>query len=53
MTHLARMGDLEDQATPLFREASELATRSGDAHIVSQVLASGTFGSSPGPSPGL
>ncbi|HSD11511.1 MAG TPA: AAA family ATPase [Candidatus Binatia bacterium] len=38
MTHLARMGDLEDQATSLFREARGLATRSGDPHVLSQVL---------------
>jgi class 3 adenylate cyclase/tetratricopeptide (TPR) repeat protein len=38
MTHLARMGDVEDQATSLFREGRELATRSGDPHVLSQVL---------------
>jgi adenylate cyclase len=38
MMHLARMGDLEDQATSLFREGRELATRSGDPHVLSQVL---------------
>jgi class 3 adenylate cyclase/tetratricopeptide (TPR) repeat protein len=38
MNHLARMGDLEDQGTSLFREARELATRSGDPHVLSQVL---------------
>jgi len=38
MTYLARMGDLEDQATSLFREGRELATRSGDPHVLSQVL---------------
>ena len=38
MNHLARMGDLEDQATSLFREGRELATRSGDPHVLSQVL---------------
>ncbi len=38
MTHLARMGDVEDQATTLFREGRELATRSGDPHILSQLL---------------
>ncbi len=38
MTHLARMGDMEDQATSLFREGKELATRSGDPHVLSQVL---------------
>jgi tetratricopeptide (TPR) repeat protein len=37
MTHLARLGDLEDQATSLFREGRELATRSGDPHVLSQV----------------
>jgi adenylate cyclase len=38
MTHLARLGDLEDQATSLFQEGRELATRSGDPHVLSQVL---------------
>jgi tetratricopeptide (TPR) repeat protein len=38
MTHLARLGDVEDQATSLFREGRELATRSGDPHVTSQVL---------------
>jgi len=38
MTHLARLGDLEDQATSLFGEGRELATRSGDPHVLSQVL---------------
>jgi class 3 adenylate cyclase/tetratricopeptide (TPR) repeat protein len=38
MTHLARLGDVEDQATSLFREGRELATRSGDPHVLSQVL---------------
>ena len=38
MNHLARMGDPEDQATSLFREARELATRSGVPHVLSQVL---------------
>ena len=38
MTHLARMGDVEDQATSLFREGRELATRSGDPHVLSQIL---------------
>ena len=38
MTHLARLGDPEDQATSLFREGRELATRSGDPHVLSQVL---------------
>ncbi len=38
MAHLARMGDVEDQATLLFREGRELATRSGDPHVLSQVL---------------
>jgi tetratricopeptide (TPR) repeat protein len=38
MNRLARMGDLEDQAPSLFREARELATRSGDPHVLSQVL---------------
>ncbi len=38
MTHLARLGDLEDQAPSLFREGKELATRSGDPHVLSQVV---------------
>ncbi len=38
MTHLARVGDVEDQATSLFREGRELATRSSDPHVLSQVL---------------
>jgi class 3 adenylate cyclase len=36
--HVARLGDVEDQATSLFREGRELATRSGDPHALSQVL---------------
>src|SRR5262249_29206769 len=38
MNHLARMGDPEDEATSLFREGRELATRSGDPHVLAQVL---------------
>jgi tetratricopeptide (TPR) repeat protein len=38
MIHLGRQGDVEDQATSLFREARELATRSADPHILRQVL---------------
>jgi tetratricopeptide (TPR) repeat protein len=38
MIHLARLGDPEDQATSLFREGRELATRSGDLHVLSQLL---------------
>jgi class 3 adenylate cyclase/tetratricopeptide (TPR) repeat protein len=38
MTHLARTGDLEDQAASLFREGKDFATRSGDPHVLSQVL---------------
>jgi class 3 adenylate cyclase len=38
MMHLARMGDVEGQATSLFREGRELATRSGNPHILSQIL---------------
>jgi class 3 adenylate cyclase len=38
MTYLARIGDMEDHAPSLFREARELATRSGDPHVLSQVL---------------
>jgi adenylate cyclase len=43
MSQLARLGDPEDQATLLFREARELATRSGDPGVLSQVLSG--FGS--------
>jgi tetratricopeptide (TPR) repeat protein len=43
ISYLARMGDPEDQATSLFREARELATRNGDPHVLSQVL--NAFGS--------
>jgi class 3 adenylate cyclase/tetratricopeptide (TPR) repeat protein len=38
MTYLARIGDTEDQATSLFLEGRELARRSGDPHVTSQVL---------------
>jgi class 3 adenylate cyclase/tetratricopeptide (TPR) repeat protein len=38
MTHLGRLGDVENQATSLFREGRELAVRSGDPHVLSQVL---------------
>jgi adenylate cyclase len=38
MTHLARLGDPEDQATSLFREGKDLAARSGDLHVLSEVL---------------
>jgi class 3 adenylate cyclase/tetratricopeptide (TPR) repeat protein len=38
MNHLARLGDPEDQAISLFREGRELAARSGDPHVISQVL---------------
>jgi adenylate cyclase len=38
MIHLARIGDVEDQGASLSREARELATRSGDPHVLSQVL---------------
>jgi adenylate cyclase len=38
MIHLARLGDPKDQATMLFREGRELAARSGDPHVLSQVL---------------
>jgi hypothetical protein len=38
MTHLARVGDVDELATALFREGRELATRSGDPHVLSQVL---------------
>jgi tetratricopeptide (TPR) repeat protein len=43
MNHLARLGDVEDQAPALFREGRELATRSGDPHVLSQVLNSFGF----------
>jgi class 3 adenylate cyclase len=38
MTYLALLGDPEDQATSLFREGREFATRSGDPHVLCQVL---------------
>ena len=38
MIYLARIGDSQDQAPALFREGRELATRSGDPHVLSQVL---------------
>jgi hypothetical protein len=38
MIHLSRLGDVEDRAVSLFQEARELATRSGDRHVLSQVL---------------
>ena len=38
MNYLARLGDPEDQAISLFREGRELAARSGDPHVISQVL---------------
>ena len=38
MIHLARLGDPEDLATLLFREGRELAARSGDPHVLAQVL---------------
>jgi class 3 adenylate cyclase/tetratricopeptide (TPR) repeat protein len=40
ITHLARMGDVEDQATSLFREGKEYATRGHDPHVLSRVLTS-------------
>jgi hypothetical protein len=38
MNHLARIGDPDDQAISLFLEGRELATRSGDPHVLSQLL---------------
>jgi tetratricopeptide (TPR) repeat protein len=38
MIYLARIGDSQDQAPALFREGRELATRSGETHVLSQVL---------------
>src|SRR5262249_8019298 len=38
MTRLARLGDPEDQAPALFREGRDLAARSGDPRVLSQVL---------------
>jgi class 3 adenylate cyclase/tetratricopeptide (TPR) repeat protein len=38
MIHLSRLGDVEDRAVSLFQEARELATQSGDRHVLSQVL---------------
>jgi hypothetical protein len=40
MTYLARMGDVEDQATSLFREGKEFATRGRDPHVLCWVLCS-------------
>ena len=36
--HLARMGDVEDQANSLFQQGRELAIRGGDPCVLSQVL---------------
>jgi len=38
MLHVARLGDPEDQGTSLFREGRELATRSGNPPVLSQIL---------------
>jgi adenylate cyclase len=38
MNHLARVGDPEDQAVSLFIKGRELATRSGDPHVLSELL---------------
>ena len=38
MNHLARQGDVDDQALSLFREGRELAARSGDPVVLAQVL---------------
>jgi tetratricopeptide (TPR) repeat protein len=38
MTHLARLGDVEEEASSLFQEAKELAIRSGDGCVISLVL---------------
>jgi class 3 adenylate cyclase/tetratricopeptide (TPR) repeat protein len=38
MIHLSRLGDPEDQAASLFRQGKDLAIRSGDARVLSQVL---------------
>jgi hypothetical protein len=38
MHHRGRLGDVEDQAPSLFREGRELARRSGDPHVLSEVL---------------
>jgi hypothetical protein len=38
MNTLARLGDPEDQASSLFQEGRELATRSGNLHVLSEVL---------------
>jgi class 3 adenylate cyclase len=38
MTHLSRLGDVENVAPMLFQEGRELARRSGDPHVLSQVL---------------
>jgi len=38
IAYRARLGDVEDQSSTLFREGRELATRSGDPHVLSQLL---------------
>jgi hypothetical protein len=38
MTHLARLGDVDDEASSLFHEGRDLAMRSGDPHVLSQLL---------------
>src|SRR5262249_21193475 len=38
MSYLARVGDPEDRAVSLFIEGRELATRSGDPHVLSELL---------------
>jgi adenylate cyclase len=43
MMYLARLGDTEDQANLLLREGREFATRSGDPHVLIQVLNSFGF----------
>jgi class 3 adenylate cyclase/tetratricopeptide (TPR) repeat protein len=38
MIHFSRLGDVEDRALSLFQEARDLATQSGDRHVLSHVL---------------
>jgi adenylate cyclase len=38
MLYLARLGDPEDQASSLFQQGREFATRSGDPHMLSEIL---------------
>jgi hypothetical protein len=43
MIHLGSLGDPEEQASSLFKEGQELAARSADPHLLSQILLSFGF----------